>query len=110
MNEETKIMYLEKKSIPSGGYARIGRVSFSENGTLYYRNRAFKRLKHDGIGSNYFDIETGEFYWIAGCKKDGQDRSNNPRCPVFIDEDIREEYWAEIRALPDASWNNISNL
>lgn len=41
----------------------------------------------------------GEDYWISGCKKDGNDRLYGERLPVYIDEDVREEYWTEIRNL-----------
>ena len=53
----------------------IGRVTFSQTGkTLHYGGRKFQSLKGMGFKANYFDIETGEEYWISGCKKDGTDR------------------------------------
>ena len=49
------------------GPARIGRVTFSKTGaTLTYKGREFKSLKGGGFKANYYDIATGEWYWIPG--------------------------------------------
>jgi hypothetical protein len=91
-------MYIEQKSEGLSGSARIGRVTFSKTGkTLYYAGREFRSLKGRGFKANYFDVETGERYWISGCKKDGSDRLYGERLPVEIDDDVRDEYWREIR-------------
>ena len=83
------------------GPARIGRVTFSKTGKmLYYRGQKFQSLKGDGFKSNFYDVDTGEDYWISGPRKDGADRLYGERIPVEIDEDVREEYWRDIRALP----------
>ncbi|HWL51091.1 MAG TPA: hypothetical protein VNQ90_01555 [Chthoniobacteraceae bacterium] len=99
---KSRIMYLENKSGgPAGGSARIGRVTFSKTGsTIYYRGKSFRSLKGDGFKANYFDVETGEPYWISGPKRNGRDRLYGERVPVEIDEEIREEYWREIRNQP----------
>jgi hypothetical protein len=100
MSHKTRIMFIEYKNDDIYGPARIGRVTFSKTGkTLYYRGKQFARLSGKGFKANYFDEETGEYYWISGCKKDGTDSlySNT----VEIDEDVREEYWTEIRRKPD---------
>ena len=34
----------------------------------------FQSLKGAGFKANYFDVETGDEYWISGCKRDGSDR------------------------------------
>jgi hypothetical protein len=97
---KSRIMYIEPKPDVCGGPARIGRVTFSKSGsTLYYDGRAFETLKGAGFKANYFDIETNEQYWISGCKKKGGDRLYSGT--VEIDEDVREEYWTEIRELPE---------
>jgi hypothetical protein len=94
----TQIMYIEAKPGLTGP-ARIGRVRFSKSGkTLYYKGRRFQSLK-GGYKRNYFDVETGEEYWISGCRKDGQD-TLYPGV-VQIDDDVREEYWMTIRQRPD---------
>ena len=52
-----------------------------------------------GFKANCFDSETGEEYWISGCKKNGKDRLYSGT--IEIDEDTREEYWTIIRNLPE---------
>ena len=94
-------MYIESKATGLTGEARIGRVSFSKTGrTLYYRGRAFQSLRGAGYKANYYDIATGEEYWISGPRKDGADRLYGEPAPVEIDEDVREEYWTQIRSEP----------
>jgi hypothetical protein len=89
-------MYIEYKGGGIVGPARIGKVTFSKTGkSLYYRGRRFETLAGRGFKANYFDVETGEYYWISGCKKDGTDALYSTT--IEIDEDIREEYWAIIR-------------
>jgi len=79
--------------------ARIGRVTFSKSGrSLYYQGKRFETLAGQGFKSNYVDVETGEHYWISGCRQDGQDALYNT--DVEIDDDVREEYWTEIREKP----------
>ncbi len=103
-----RIMYLENKSEGLSGPARIGRVTFSKTGrTIYYKGRSFQSLK-GGYKANYFDTETGERYWISGPRKDGADRLYGEAVPIEIDEDVREEYWAEIRGLPERSSDPVA--
>ncbi len=49
--------------------------------------------------ANFAEAETGDQYWISGCKKDERD-SLYPNM-VEIDEDVREDYWVKIRNRPD---------
>lgn len=94
-------MYIERKAGNLTGAARTGRVRFSKTGkTLYYRGQRLQSLKGNGFKANYFDLETGEDYWVSGCKKDGADRLYGERLPIVIDDDAREEYWLTIRNLP----------
>jgi hypothetical protein len=73
---KTRIMYIEYKGRGLTGPARIGRVTFSKTGrTLYYRGKAFQSLKGSGFKANYFDVETGEHYWISGPRRDGTETS-----------------------------------
>ncbi len=86
-------MYIEDKSEGLTGPARIGRVSFSKTGrTLHYGGRSFRSLKGAGFKANYYDVETGEHFWISGPRKDGADRLYGEALPVDIDDDVREEY------------------
>jgi len=96
-----RIMYIECKQESLLGPARIGRVSFSKTRiTLYYGGKAFERMKNKGGKANYFKVGTGEEYWISGPKHDGNDRLYRSNIPVHIDEDVRDEYWTEIRQKP----------
>ena len=91
-----RIMYIEYKGQGINGPARIGRVTFSRSGrTIYYRGKRLQSLSGRGYKSNYFDVATGEEYWISGPKKDGTDRLYGG--VVEIDADVREEYWTRIR-------------
>lgn len=89
----SKIMYIEDKSGGLEGEARIGRVYLSKSGkTLYYRGMKFKSLKGSGFKANYFDVETGDHYWISGPRKDQDNRLYGGNNGVEIDKDISEEY------------------
>ena len=95
-------MYIEDKSSGLDGPGRIGRVRFSKTGkSIYYGGRTFQSLKGRGYKANYCDVETGDEFWISGCKKRGGDRLYGGS--VDIDEDVREEYWVTIRGLPQCS-------
>jgi len=94
-------MYIESKGDGLNGSARIGRVTFSKTGsTIYYQGKSFQSLKGKGFKSNYFEMESGEHYWISGPKKNGCDRLYGGSLPVEIDDDVREAYWSEIRQQP----------
>ena len=105
----TRIMYIERKAGRLIGEARIGRVTFSKSGkTLHYAGCKFQSLNGHGFKSNYYDVETLEDYWISGCRRDGDDRLYGERVPVEIDEDVREEYWTEIRRIPENKTQRVA--
>ena len=94
-------MYIECKGNGIVGPARIGLVTFSKTGqSLYYGGRSFSTLNGYGFKANYVNDDTGEQYWISGCKKDGTDALYSTT--VEIDEDVREEYWLKIRNKPES--------
>ncbi|TXT32978.1 MAG: hypothetical protein FD138_1989 [Planctomycetota bacterium] len=96
----TTIMYIEGKDDGLTGQGRIGRVRFSKTGkTIYYQDRELQSLKGFGFKANYFDVENRYGYWVSNCRKDGQD-TLYPGV-IEIDEDVREEYWLNIRELPE---------
>lgn len=96
------IKYIERKAGNLTGEVRIGRVTFSKSGrTIYYGGRSFRSLVGQGFKANFYCVETHEDYWISGCKRDGSDRLYGERVPIYIDEDVREEYWTEIRRKPE---------
>jgi hypothetical protein len=98
---ESRIMYIEHKGIDGIiGSSRIGRVTFSKTGkSVYYDGKRLQTLSGRGFKANYFDAETGDHYWVSGCKKNGKDRLYSGK--TVIDDDVREEYWTEIRKLPE---------
>ena len=99
--KKTRVMYIERKAGSLTGPATIGRVSFSKTGkTIYYQGKAFQSQKGSGFKSNYFEVESGEDYWISGPKRNGADSLYATNIPVAIDEDAREEYWLTIRRSP----------
>ena len=87
---------MEYKGDDVVGPARIGRVTFTKTGkSVDYKGRRFTTLRGRGFKANYYDTQTREHYWISGCKKDGTDALYST--VVEIDEDVREEYWTQIR-------------
>ena len=98
-----KIMYIEDKSKGLNGPARIGRVGSSKTGeTLYYAGRTFEALRNSGLKANFSDAETGQPFWIAKARKGGDDRLyKGAGDPPVIDDDVREEYWRDVRGMPD---------
>ena len=63
-------MYIEYKGGDLTGEARIGRVKFSKTRkSIHYNGQTFETLKGRGFKANFFDIESGEYYWISDCKK-----------------------------------------
>ncbi len=98
----SRIMYIENKSGSLNGPAQIGRVLFSKTfHTIYYGGMTFKIIPGGGFKANWREIESGEEYWISGCRKDGADRLYVSRVPIEIDEDVRREYWCVIRGKPE---------
>lgn len=95
----SRIMYIESKAEGLNGPARIGRVYFSKSGkSLYYRGQIFRSLKGHGFKANYFAVGSGEHYWISGPRRDADNRLYGGNAGVEIDEDVRAEYAALIKA------------
>lgn len=99
---KSRIMYIERKAGALTGSARIGRVTFNKTGhTIFYHEHIFRRIVGGGFKSNYCDEATCEDYWISGPKRRGGDRMYGSALPVEIDEDVRAEYWHDIRGQPE---------
>jgi hypothetical protein len=98
---KNRIMYIEAKSGGLTVPARIGRLTASKTGaTLYYQGKSFQSLKGTGFKSNYFDVETGDHYWISGPRRDGRDALYPTNIQLGIDADVAHEYWTKIRQQP----------
>ena len=99
-----RLIYVELKSGQSGkGPAWIGIAGASKTGaTIYSNGKAFKSLKGSGIGANFFDLETGDEYWISGIKKNNQDRHWAGGGDIAIDRAVVAAYLAEtgVHSLP----------
>jgi len=95
-----RVMWIEYKGEGLAGPARIGWVKISQRGKrIDYHGRSFRTLNGHGFKSNYYDMETGEEYWISGCRKDGCNALYNT--DVEIDPDAIQEYWLNIRKKPE---------
>ena len=95
-------MYVERKAGALTGDAWIGRASFSKTGrTVYFHGLELQRLATGGYKANHYDVATGDHYWVSGPKRKGDDRLYGERVPVYVDEDVRGDYWVGIRGLPD---------
>jgi hypothetical protein len=121
MGHKTRIMYIENKGgkvvetwggqslheASLTGLGRIGRVTFSKTGrSLTYGGKSFSRAA--GFKANYV-CETGEWFWISGPKKRGGDALYATNIPTEIDEDVRDEYWTEIRKQPERKGETNTN-
>ena len=97
-----RIMYIERKAGSLIGRARIGRVTFNRTGrTIYCHDQVFHRIVGGGFKSNYYEEATGEDYWISGCKRRGGDQLYATNVPIEIDDDVRVEYWRDVRSAPE---------
>ena len=94
MKEVMELKYIELKSgYNDNGPAWIGWVKNSQSGkTLYFNDHAFQKAS-EGKGW-YYDIETGERYWISGVKKNGMDRhwAGSGYGRIQLARDAVEEY------------------
>ena len=95
-------MYIEYKGVGLVGEARIGRVKFSKSKkSVHYQGKTFQSLQGTGFKANYFEVQSGDHYWISVYKKDGTDRLYGERLPIYIDQDVQKEYGISIRGLPE---------
>lgn len=88
-----RLMYVEnKQGLIDGVQGRIGWVSFSKTGqTVYYRGRTLQ--KGSRIGGNFFDVESGEEYWVSGVKQRGSNAHPAERgVSIEVDPDALDEY------------------
>ena len=92
-----QLMYIELKSgYSDNGPAWIGLVEFSKSRqTIYFDNRGLSK-SNPGAGSNYFNVETGDEYWVSGVKRNGQDRHWSGSGVIMIDKNSIDQYLAYI--------------
>lgn len=90
-----RVMYVEnKRGLIDGARGRIGWVSFSKTGqTVYYRGRTLQKLSGGGASGNFFDVESGEEYWVSGVKRRGTNAHPAEQgVSVEVDPDALDEY------------------
>jgi hypothetical protein len=103
-----EIMFVELTC--AGGrvaWFRIARVTFSK--TMRTACYAGRELRGEGRG-RYRDDESGDHFWIQRARVDGRDRGGKDRgssIPVAIDDDVRQEYWSEIRGAPERAHERV---
>ncbi len=104
---KNRVMYIEHKTDQNDkGNAWIGEVEFSKSGqTIYFNGQAFKKSKRSGGSSNYYDLETGEGYWISGVKKNTQDRHWAGSGKIKVDREVAYEYLKSIDVYSIKGWN-----
>jgi hypothetical protein len=95
-----EILYVEQKTgFDSKRPAWIGKGAFSKSGrTIYFNDQAFRSSNSAGVAGNYYNIETGDEYWISGVKKNQQDRHWSESGIAMIDEAVVPEYLSIIGA------------
>jgi hypothetical protein len=64
-----------------------------------YDGRSFRTLRGQGFKANFYETKSREYYWISGCRKDGRNALYNTN--VEIDQDALEEYWVNVRKIPE---------
>ena len=86
------LKYIELKSgYSNNGPAYIGVAQYSKSGkTIYFNGKALGR--GNGESGNYFDIETGDEYWVSSVKKNGEDRHWSGSGKIEIEEAVVSEY------------------
>ena len=88
------IKYIELKTgYNHNGPAWIGQVEFSKSKqTIYFNNQAFKKIKGQGVLGNYYDLASGNEYWISGIKKNEQNRHKNSSGIIGVEDEIVNQY------------------
>jgi len=70
--------------------------------TAYVQGRTLRRVTgtaRANFDSNFYDVDTGEEFWLSGPKRDRTDGRYSNQQPV-IEEGIREEYAAFLAGAP----------
>jgi hypothetical protein len=95
-----RIMYVESKAQAASGRGRITWVELSKSCRVY---RYDGRTLHKSYSGSYncFDAGSGELFLVSDPKPNGRDKLHGGH--VDIDEDVREEYWLQIRKQPESA-------
>lgn len=98
---KTEIKYIELETgYSDDGPAWIARISMSKTGkTIYFNGMALKSLKGKGVQVNYYDLESGDEYWISGIKKNEWNRHWAGDGEVMIERSLYDWYITSINYL-----------
>ena len=95
-----ELRYVEYKSDDNKGPATISWITYSKSGrSIYYQGTRLEVMTTKGRTPHYFEPDSEDQYWVKECCPDGSDAL--VPMVVTIDEDAREEYWCNIRNLPE---------
>jgi hypothetical protein len=97
---KTPLIYVELKSgYSDNGPAWISRGQYSKSRkVIYFNGRALRQLTRRQNFETHVDVETGEFYWVSGVKKDQSDRHWAGSGKVMIDHTVVDEYLRHVGA------------
>ncbi len=62
-------------------------------------------MKSKWFKAKYFDIDSGDHYWISGPRKNLDDRHYGGNRDVEVDEDIADEYYAYLDSKREPTTN-----
>ncbi|WP_410636877.1 hypothetical protein [Amycolatopsis sp. lyj-346] len=96
-----RIMYLQLKTgfDTDRGPSWIAWVRFSPTWkTAYVHDRTLRRWP-GMFDANFFDVDTGEEFWLSGPKRDRTDGRYSRAAPA-VDDDARGPYEAFLRGEP----------
>lgn len=80
------------------GPSWIGWVEFNKSWkTARFHGRELRRFQ--GSDANFYDVETEEWFWLSGPKRDRTDTRYGPELSQ-VDEDAREAYEAFLKGAP----------
>lgn len=102
-----RIMFIQLKSghNTDEGPSWITRLRFTKSWrTAHFRGRTLRRVTgtaFDNSAANFYDVESGEEYWVSGPKRDRTDTRYGHGKPI-VEDDVRSEYEAFLQgaALP----------
>ena len=98
-------MYLQLKTgyNTDRGPAWVARVRFTRSWrTAYGHGRSLRRVTGTAganLDSNFYDVDTGEGFWMSGPKRDRTDGRYTNEQPL-VDDDVREVYEAFLAGAP----------
>jgi len=98
-------MYLQLKTgyTADRGPAWIAFVRFTRTWrTAYVHGRTLRRVTgapQANFDSNFYDVDTGEEFWMSGPKRDRTDGRYSNQQPL-VDDDARERYEAFLAGAP----------